>query len=548
MTPHGTYGTFQRRMGALLVACLLLVACVPLAGCSTTTIGEEEPTTPVRQIVPSALAIVHTGAVHGRFEQDDGHIGLAVASQAAHELEDEGFDVLMLDSGDTLGGTELVDLSHGELGVGFMNAAGYDAIAIGGSELSLGMDTLRERMSQSDFAFLSANLVTADDGTPLVDASKAFALEDGRLVGVFALTSPSVASEVSPIIASTVSLSEERLVELAQQEVANLRSQGCRLVICLTDLDGDGAGMSASELASAVSGIDVLLDCDADGFGQSKVQDASGDETLVVGTPPELGAASIVTWERGTLSAQSIEADRHHEADEQVDALVTQAALENQRQLAKALTSATAPIAVDGSRRQETALGDLVADAVLWQAGRGGQGSPDIAIVDGASLRSSLPKGNITRADALAVSPCAETRLCIVRTTGEALLDALAKACAHMPDESDDMPQVAGITITVSQGADDETGPVSISSGGRDALSPTREYAVVLTEQALCRQGAFHALVKKGYTNVTLIDTSVGEALADYLAYECKGSVPQRYASPQRRIRQAAAPDADTSP
>ena len=172
---------------ALAMLLVAMVWCLTSTACSTTTIGENNPEKPVGQIVPARLAIVHTGGIQGAFARSDSSLGIAAVARLAAELEEEGYDVLVLDSGNSLGGSPAIDLTDGEEAVAFMNAAHYDAIALGADELSLGSTRLRKRMAQSDFAYLSASVHDAQ-GDPLADPCKTFTLSDGRLVGVFGLS------------------------------------------------------------------------------------------------------------------------------------------------------------------------------------------------------------------------------------------------------------------------------------------------------------------------------------------------------------------------
>ena len=179
---------------ASLSAALVLLALVSvlLCGCSTTSIHEEEPATPVNQVIPAKLAIVHTGGVGGAYARQGDSMGIASVAALAHKLEDEGYEVLLLDSGDSFVGSPLVNLSDGEAPVAFMNAAGYDALTLGQAELSLGLDLLKRRTTQSDFTYLSANVKPATKAKTPMKENMVITLADGRKVGVFGLSAPDV--------------------------------------------------------------------------------------------------------------------------------------------------------------------------------------------------------------------------------------------------------------------------------------------------------------------------------------------------------------------
>lgn len=525
---------------ALAAACLAAAVCLLAGGCSTTTIHEEEPAQPVGQIIPSKLAVVHTASIDGHFEQDDSHLGMATVAQMARSLEDEGYDVLLLDSGSALSSSGAPDLSYGELALGFMNAAGYDALALGTGELALGRTTLGRRLKQSDFAPLSANLIDRGTDEPLADPHKVFTLSDGRLVGVFAITAPSAADGLSPFALEGLDIESDDLVALAQEQVAELRSAGCRLVLCLANLGEEGAGgvppLASQELASKVRGIDVLLDVAAADSRWESAPDASGEESLLVWTAADLAGASVVTWELGTLTVQEPDVSADHPIDEQVDALVTQAGLAEHERLATVLTTSAAQVPAAGSASGETALGDLVADAMLWDAGRGWVPRVDAALINGSALVAPLPKGDITRAGALAVCDHGSSRLCVVELSGRELQELLAAALASFPAGVADMPQVAGITLTIDPKAGAAKDRLAIGEVGGRPYDPAASYSLVTTEDIAAGTGPYRQPTLARGGEAALLEQSAATSLADYLAHKCRGSIPSSYEKPQGRV------------
>jgi 2',3'-cyclic-nucleotide 2'-phosphodiesterase (5'-nucleotidase family) len=93
-----------------------------------------------------------------------------------------------LDCGDALiGGGLLGDATRGEAIVAGMNLMGYDAMAIGPNELSLGLETLRRRLAEAEFPMLSANVVLAGSGE-LLAQPYAILEVGGHRMGVIGLT------------------------------------------------------------------------------------------------------------------------------------------------------------------------------------------------------------------------------------------------------------------------------------------------------------------------------------------------------------------------
>ena len=71
---------------------------------------------------------------------------------------------LHLDGGDEMQGTVVSNLTGGRSSIDVMNALGVDAAAIGNHEFDWGIDTLRARIAQADYPFLSANIFTKATG------------------------------------------------------------------------------------------------------------------------------------------------------------------------------------------------------------------------------------------------------------------------------------------------------------------------------------------------------------------------------------------------
>ena len=534
--PRSSHGA---RVTQSVLAALLLVLAVLLAGCSTITTSEEEPAGPVGQIIPSKLAVIHTGAIRGGFAAEGDALGLAAVSGYARELEAEGYDVLLLDSGDTLRGADRVGPSDGESGVGFLNAAGYDALCLGAAELSLSARQLATRSSQLDATLLSADVTAAQDESLLAAPNAVFTLSDGRTVGVFALTSPSALKDVPRPRADELAIDADALTDIAQEQVAELRKAGCKLVFCLTSL-GEGDETAAAALAGQVSGIDVILDAGGSSARKSTKADASGDDTLVVGTPAGLACMTVVFWEKGTLTAQVLDAQATQATDEQVAALVTQTALEQESWLAASVAQADKGLPAKEVASKECGLGDLVADAALWEGRHAGaRVAPDAALIDAGSIRADLPQGAVTRDDAFAICPHDETRLYALQVEGSQLEKALEAALTSDKAAEGDFPQVAGLSLTLRETKGSSRLELKLNEVGGQPYSPDAHYLLVVTERIACGDGPYQALVQGAVDTRESLDTSAGKALASFLDRACHGSVPRDYEKAQGRIARA---------
>jgi 5'-nucleotidase/UDP-sugar diphosphatase len=176
--------------------------------------------------------------------------------------------VILVDTGDALiGGGVLGDQTKGEAVVEAMNMMGYDALALGPKELSLGPDLLRERAAAATFPFLSANVVLA--GTQKLFAESYTLMEvDGHAIGIIGLTAPSPQDVPGFAILDP----KPALV----QTVSEVRGKAATIVV-LTNMVYD----EVLALAGAVPGIDLVVAARPNQL-PTQVAHASGTGTLVV--------------------------------------------------------------------------------------------------------------------------------------------------------------------------------------------------------------------------------------------------------------------------
>ena len=135
-----------------------------------------------------------------------------------------------------------------------------------------------------------------------------------------------------------------------------------------------------------------------------------------------------------------------------------------------------------GVRANETNLGDLVADGLLWAAKQRWEGdSISSALCPGAMIGTSLRPGYITLADALAVFS-RSSQLVYREYTCAELVDLFNEMCAGLGRESDGMLQVAGLTC----GYEEETGEVGTLSIGDTLYYDHGTYLVDEDETVRC--------------------------------------------------------------
>jgi 5'-nucleotidase / UDP-sugar diphosphatase len=108
------------------------------------------------------LTFLHTNDFHGRLETDSaGRGGAALLSTAINEIRTEvGADhVALLDAGDVaLAGPPISQLVGGESTIEVFNLIGYDLSVLGNHEFDLGQDHLEDMIDWAAFPWLGANV------------------------------------------------------------------------------------------------------------------------------------------------------------------------------------------------------------------------------------------------------------------------------------------------------------------------------------------------------------------------------------------------------
>lgn len=400
------------------------------------------------------LVIIHTNDTHGHFGVVEGEqLGMAAVVSLKNYYESRGADVLLLDAGDFSQGTTLVSYYEGGSAVLFMNAAGYDAAALGNHEFDYGFDALQVMAGYADFPILAANILDKKTGEPYFGDHTVFAFGDKK-VGVFGLDTAEAQTKASPKNVKDITILDgQELYACAQAQVDELKAQGCDYIICIGHLgvDDESIGRRSTDVAANTTGIDLFID------GHSHTVMDGGvtvNDTLITSTGSYLANIGVVVCdgEKETASLVSA-ADYKGGYDPVVDSFVK----EHQDVVDTAYNGlfATAEVNLNGEREpgvrtEETNLGDFAADAYRYAAQQyfGEEVVIDGAIQNGGGVRASIPAGPISMNTLYTVFPFGNS-ISVVKVTGAQLLEALEASCSACPSALGGFPQVSGIVFTV---------------------------------------------------------------------------------------------------
>ena len=518
--------------------------------------ADETPATPyaIPADVAGKLVVIHTNDTHGHDVAAEGEtVGTAGVAALKKDFEAAGASVLLLSAGDFSQGTTLVSLDKGASAVDFMNAAGYDAAALGNHEFDYKMDALKANAAKAQFPILAANIVDSETKAPLFGDHITFDTAIGK-VGVFGLDTPEAMTKAHPDNVKGLTFYQgDELVACAQAQVDALKADGCAYIIALTHLgvDPESEPNRSEDVFAKVNGVDLVVD----GHSHTKMDGGvKAGNALVVSTGEYLENVGVVITDGTTTTAKLVSAAEYTKVDEAVAAVI--GAKDAEVQAAMSQSFGTTEVLLNGerapgNRTEETNLGDFATDAILWQARQNlGEDKVDAALTNGGGIRASIPAGNITMNDMKTVFPFGNT-IVTIDVTGAQLLEALESATCSTPTAIGAFPQVAGITFSIDTSvkyAEGDQYPdstyfapaapgsrVTISDVNGKGFDPAATYTIATNDFTAAGGDTYN--VFKESKNLTMTAVALEDALINYTSEVLGGTITaEAYGAPAGRI------------
>ena len=504
--------------------------------------------------------ILHTNDVHGSIEL------YAKVAAMKDDYEAQGAQVILADAGDYSQGTVYVSVNKGKDAVTMMNAAGYDVATIGNHEFDYGYAQLKSNLDSAVFKVVCANVL--QDGSPVFDAYRKIN-KGGVQVAFVGLETPEAQTKANPaLIQGLTFLAGDEMYAAVQTQVDAARTDGADIVIVLTHLGVDSSSEpnTSYDLYKKVNGIDFIID------GHSHTVMIKGPEgEPIQSTGTALNNIGVITIDNATKKIESNELIPIWHTEEvdgenvpvydytKSDATVANAAKDiidpidadyNQKfaESAVDLNGAKAP----GNRTEETNLGDLITDAMMWAIKTKAPGvdmTNAVAITNGGGIRAAIAKGDITKKDVNTVLPFGNT-LAVVYVKGSELLEALEVSTYCTPKSLGGFPQFAGMEVELNTAceydANDTTYPgstyfgpksinrITIKTVNGKAFDKDATYAVITNNFLAAGGDTYYAFAAAQ----TQFDTGLplDEILMEYITVELNGVVTDKYAAPQGRL------------
>lgn len=476
--------------------------------------SSNPPITSASPLAADRIQIIHTDDIHGHLDYDTVGSGssafaqggmAALAGQVAALRQRAPGRTLLLDGGDAWQGTFISNVNKGQAVTRAMSLMRYDAMTVGNHDFDWGQDTLAQRAKEASFPFLATNVVETATGK-LPSYLKPYIVKDLGIakVGIIGVTNP----ESNTIVKAT-SVAGLRFGPATdvRKYVDELRPQVDILVVVAHIGSRD-----ATDLARAVPGIDVLVAShDHAPLQTARVEGATtivdaGAYTQYVGHL-EIVVDPVTHKMKDALRAGELTAvatSKTVKADPEVAAIVDAERAEADKYTSRVVGTLKSDL--DGSSRDENAIGDMITDAFV-EYGRQQGWKTDVAFYNAAGIRASLKAGPVTYGQLYQVLPFGNA-IVNVDLTGAQLEEVLEDAAGRAG-----RVQIGGGSF-VYRFADPAGHRVLEATIAGSPIDPARVYHVATIDYLLLG-GDGHTWFRRG-TNVIYGDVEV-DVVAAYM-------------------------------
>lgn len=404
---------------------------------------------------------------------------------------------LFLAAGDMIQGDNWANLFRGESVIQLLNHMNLDAMVLGNHEFDFGQEVLRKRIQEARFQILGANVKEVEGVFPYV------VKEVGKVrVGVVGILGADI-----PLSTHPKNVAGLRFLDPADtlREKARELSAGVDLLVALTH-----CGYRADrELAASVPEVQVIVG----GHSHTRLERPAEVGNTLILQAWEHGKAlgildlwiqgkEIIRWE-GRLEEIRPSAGA---PDQGVQELVERYSHKLRELLGEVIGYSLVDLDGEEVRNKETNLGNLVADVLKDITGA------QAAIINGGSIRKSLPKGPISMEQVYGALPF-DNYVVAIPLKGSLLWEALEHGVSGRGRGR--FPQVSGLKISYSASASQGSRLREVLVGDRP-LDPEATYIVAMND-FLAAGGdgykSFPQAIKDRFSNYSIGGALVAEGL-----------------------------------
>lgn len=480
MSLHPIIKWFRFFVLTVLLACLL--------ACAGTPLQERQPT-------PISLTVLFFNDLHGHLmpfeikgERGVEEVGgIARMATLVHHIREENsrrnVRTLLLSAGDILQGTTMSTVFKGDPDIRCFNAMKVDAMTVGNHEFDFGLDNFLKLKEQSDFPFLSANIVVKESGRLLCQPALEVPLEGGVILTIIGVTTQSLLT--TTLAENVATLDVLNSVPIVSQIYAKAIAKGPVLLLSHSRQATDRRiARALPDLTAVIGGHDHILFSPYGIEGSVPILQAFEKGRY-------LGRIDLsinpVSRQAKLIDASYIKVTADILPDPLIAAIVGDYNSRLGEQFKQVI--GRSDTFLDGEREhvryQETTLGNFITDIMRAHTGA------EISMINGGSLRASIKEGPITIEDVLKAMPY-ENELVRMELTGAEIKKVLQRSVQGTREDKDGgFLHVAGLIFDVC-GRTVESVTVGTE---RRPLEPTAIYSVVVPD-FLASGGDEHVVFK----------------------------------------------------
>lgn len=366
--------------------------------------------------------------------------GLARLLTLKKAIQSTNPNTLFLLAGDTISPSVESITYKGAQMIEAWNTAGLDYATFGNHEFDFGPDTLRQRMQESKFGWLAANVIDKKTGKPFGGAD-AFVIREfgGIKIGILGL----VLQEAQNTSRPGPDIEFRDPCEAAREAVDEIHNRGAKVVVALTHLP-----MREDKEVARCAGVNLIIG----GHEHTLLESAVGGSPIFKMTSDarELGQIDLnisqTTGELNSIDWKVVPVTSEIREDPAFASFYRKYA-DLLGQLAKAVGRTTVSLDARSAenRIRETNVGNFVADAFRRTT------FAEVALINGGSIRADgiIGPGRLTMRDVQSILPF-KNRLIKISVTGATLRAAIEHGVSRIGVDSQPggFPQVSGIRFS----------------------------------------------------------------------------------------------------
>ena len=455
----------SRRIAFLAVLTVVLTSVTAVVVCSPGTQAQRE--------CPVRVTLLQVNDVYQFAPVDAGtRGGLARVLTLRRQIMRESPHTLFLLAGDTISPSIESNTYKGKQMIEAWNASGLDYATFGNHEFDFGPDVLRERIRESEFKWLAANVIDKKTGKVFADTPEFVVREfEGVKVGIFGIVLQETLQTSRP--GPNVDILDP--CTTAAGVVPKIHAAGAQVIVALTHL-----AMADDKRLARCSGVDVIIG----GHEHTLLESMAGHAPIFKMTSDarELGRIDL-NINKSTGKLDSIDWQIIPVTDSIANDPAFASLDRRYGPLLKTLeqrvgrTDVQLDIKSADVRTRETNMADFIADTF-----RQGTGA-DVALVNGGSIRAdtTIYPGVLTKRDVLSILPF-NNKVVKMELTGATIRAALEHGVATAIEEVQPgrFPQVSGLRYVFDTSRKPGARVTSISINGQP-LDDRRMYTLATT-------------------------------------------------------------------